>query len=308
LSSQRNCGIVCNVMNIDIRLFLDMNTAKSTSIEENIDNKFIGLSSQTFRLTIFVSSLVVISTIIIVWWAKRRQYRLRRRGGCLLLCGISNSGKTLLFNHLTSDVKKPISDSKTVNHGTMALDYLSTDQPIKKVHVIDIPGDLRQRQRDFNVYKTLVKAIIFIIDSATIEKDIKSVSDYLYDILREKYLRYQRLPLLIFCNKQDLATKDQNLQAIRHLLEDELTMKRRACASSVNLYRRKKATNDDIGRSGKEIFEFNDIKDIQIEFVEGSALGTLKKSIDKQHEDEEVNENAPHLLRIHQWIARTWFK
>ena len=90
----------------------------------------------------------------------------------------------------------------------MALDYLSSDRPIKKVHVIDISGNSRQRQRNFHIYKTSAKAIIFVIDSTTIEKDIKHVSDYLYDILRvDKYLQYQRLPLLIFCNKQDLINE-----------------------------------------------------------------------------------------------------
>jgi signal recognition particle receptor subunit beta len=174
----------------------------------------------------------------------------------------------------------------------MTLDYLSTDRPIKRVHVIDIPGRLHHHKHDFHAYKTSVKGIIFVIDSTTIEKDIKHVSDYLYDILSEKYFRNQRLPLLIFCNKQDLNKKHHNLQLIRQLLEYQLTIKRK--------------TKNDIGRLGKETFEFNDIKDIQIEFVEGSVLCTGTKSIDNQYE--EINDNGSNLLRVHQWIARIWFK
>jgi signal recognition particle receptor subunit beta len=190
----------------------------------------------------------------------------------------------------------------------MTLDYISSDRPIKKVHVIDISGNLRQRQRNFHIYKTSAKAIIFVIDSTTIEKDIKRVSDYLYDILRDKYLQYQRLSLLIFCNKQDLINNDQNLESIRCLLEDGLAMKRKTVASSVNLHQRKNETKDNIGRLGKETFEFNDIKDIQIEFVEGSSAVTRKKSVDEKYEEKEINENGSSLLRVHQWIARIWFK
>jgi small GTP-binding protein len=264
-----------------------MNTPKTTSF----DNKFIGESSQTFRRTIFVSFFIIFSTIIILWWCtKRRQHRLKHHGTSLLLCGISNSGKTLLFNRLTSTIDKQTSNSTTINHGIMTLDYLSTDQPIKKVHVIDIPGHLHyhHHQHDFHAYKKSLKGIIFVIDSTTIEKDIKHVSDYLYDILHDKYFRNQRLPLLIFCNKQDLNKKHHNLQLICQLLEHELTRK----CKKIN----------DIGRLGKETFEFNDIKDIQIEFVEGSVLNTGTKSIDNQHD------SGSNLLRVHQWIAKIWFK
>jgi 50S ribosomal subunit-associated GTPase HflX len=270
-----------------------MNTPKVTPLEENIDQ-----FSQTFRFPILVSLLIVFSTIIILWLTKHRQRRLRHHGECLFLCGISNSGKTLLFNRLTSGVEKRPFYSMSINYGIMPLDYLSTDRPIQKVRVIEIPSNLRPGQRDFNAYKSSAKAIIFVIDSATIEKDIKHVSDYLYNILHEKYFRDQRLPLLIFCNKQDLIKNDQHLQSIRQLLEHELTIKRR----NVNLHQGKNQINEDIGRLGKETFEFNDIKDIRIEFVEGSALGTKKKMADQQ------NDSGSHLLKVHQWIARIWFK
>jgi len=135
------------------------------SFKENLDNKFI---SQTVRSTIFVSLLVVLSTIIILrWWTKRRQ---QHHGTNLLLCGISKSGKTLLFNQLTLNANKQTSNSTKINHGIMTLDYLCTDRPIKEVHVIDLPGNLRQRQYTFQAYKTSIKGIIFVIDSTTIEK------------------------------------------------------------------------------------------------------------------------------------------
>jgi signal recognition particle receptor subunit beta len=214
-----------------------------------------------------MSFLVVFATIIILWWARNRT-KSARRGECLLLCGTSNSGKTLLFSRLTMGLAKRTLTSMAVNRGSMIIENPSSDRPTKKIHTIDIPGNLRIRQRDFNTNKSSAKAIIFVIDSTTINEESKDVSDYLYDILREKTFRQQRLPLLIFCNKQDINNDNETIQSIKSLLENELTMKRKTRASSVAVHQGKGETNDDIGRAGKETFEFNDIKDIQIEFVD----------------------------------------
>ncbi|UJR31204.1 hypothetical protein I4U23_018708 [Adineta vaga] len=279
-----------------------MTTPHTTPFEENIDKPFIDPISQTFRRTILLSILVLLLTLIILWWIQRRHQRFQHHGQCLLLCGISKAGKTLLFNRLTSNLEKRPFYSMSVNYGTMTLDYLSSDRPIEKVHVIEIPSNTRQNQYNFLAYKTSAKAIIFVIDSTTIEKNRKLVSDYLYHILHDKYFRDQHLPLLIFCNKQDLIETNQNIQSIRHLLEQELTLRRQ-------IYQNKNEhIIDDIGRIGKDTFEFNDIKDLRIEFVQGSTLDTKKKLIHQHSDDGEANENGSHLLKVHQWIARIWFK
>jgi len=191
----------------------------------------------------------------------------------------------------------------------------------KKIHVIDIPGNLRIRQRDFNTNKSSAKAIIFVIDSTTIKEESKDVSDYIYDILREKTFRQQRLPLLILCNKQDLNNDNETIQSIRQLLENELTMKRKTRASSVAVHQGKNnEANDDIGRIGKDTFEFNDIKDIQIEFVDGSALGSEKKSFAKHYDDNDDAEDidsggddtdadsGTNLNKVYDWIEKIWMK
>ncbi|CAF0891759.1 unnamed protein product [Adineta ricciae] len=259
-----------------------MNTHQPTSFDEHIDKPFIDPISQTFRRTILLSILTLLLTIIVLWWIRRRQQRFAHHGKCLLLCGIAKSGKTLLFNRLTSNLEKRPFYAMSVNHGTMKLDYLSSDRPIEKVHVIEIPSNTRHYQYDFLVYKTSAKAIIFVIDSTTIEKDLKYVSDYLYHIIRERYFRDQHLPLLIFCNKQDINKTDHSIQRIRYLLERELTSKQQI--------------QEDIGQLGKETFEFSDVKDIRIEFAEGSTIDTKKDG------------EGSHLLKVHQWIARIWFK
>ncbi|CAF1383934.1 unnamed protein product [Rotaria sp. Silwood1] len=287
---------------------------------ENVDSEFVDESSQIFPLTVLMSFLIVFATIIILWWAKNR-HKSFRRGECLLLCGTSNSGKTLLFCRLTMGLAKRTLTSMTVNKGSRILENASSDRPSKKIHIIDIPGNLRIRQRDFNANKTSAKGIIFVIDSTTLKEESNDVSDYLYDILNEKIFRQQRLPLLILCNKQDINNDNITIQSIRNLLENELTMKRKTRASSVDVHQGKIETNDDIGQLGKDTFEFNDVKDIKIEFVEGSALGTEKKSFTEHYDDVEAIEedvdsggdetdadSGANLNKVYDWIEKIWIK
>lgn len=268
-----------------------MNTSETFPFEKK-------LVDRTYQFVSLLSLFVGISTIILsCWWFKRRQQPFKHHGTSLLLCGISNSGKTQLFHRLTSTTDQNITYSTKIHHGIMTLDYLSTDRPIIKVHVIDLPGDFRRS--DLHAYRTTVKGIIFVIDSTRIDKEIEQVSDYLYAILCEEDFRQRRLPLLIFCNKQDLDQQYHDLQTICQLLEDQLTIKRQKL-SSLN--------RDDqaIGRLGKENFQFDDIKDIRVEFVEGSVLDIGISSEDQSMNN--VHNSRSHLLRVHQWIARMWFQ
>ncbi|CAF2585111.1 unnamed protein product [Rotaria sp. Silwood2] len=289
-------------------------------MDENVDSEFVDESSQMFPLTILISFLVVFATIVILWWAKNRHKQFRR-GECLLLCGAPNSGKTLLFCRLTMGLAKRTLTSQAINKGSMILENSSSDRSSKKIHVIDVPGNLRIRQRDFNANKSSAKAIIFVIDSSTIKEESKDVSDYLFDILHEKTYRQQRLPLLIFCNKQDINNDNISIQSIRNLLENELTMKRKTRASSVDVHQGETELSDDIGQLGKDTFEFSDVKDIQIDFVDGSALGTEKKSFGDHYDDDEEGEkdidsggdetdadSGTNLNKVYDWIEKIWIK
>ena len=293
-----------------------MDTHSESAFDQNVDREFLDESAQVFPLTVLMSLLVVFTTIVILWWARNRQ-KSARRGECLLLCGVSNSGKTLLFSRLTMGIAKRTLTSMAVNKGSMILENPSSDRPTKKIHILDIPGNLRIRQRDFNANKTSAKAIIFVLDSTKIHEESKDVSDYLYDILREKTFRQQRLPLLILCNKQDLNNDQETIQSIRQLLENELTMKRKTRASSVAVHQGKGESNDDIGKIGKDTFEFTDVKDLQIEFIDGSALGTEKTSYAKHYDDEEDidsggdetdADSGANLHKVYDWIEKIWIK
>ena len=294
-----------------------MGSRKSASLDENIDPEFLDESAGIFPLTVLIAFLVVFTTIVILWWAKNR-HRSIRRGECLLLCGPANSGKTLLFMRLTMNFVKRTVTSAAINRGFLTLASPSSDRPTKKIEVIDIPGNLRIRQREFKANKSLAKAIVFVMNSGAINEEKKDVSDYLYDILRDRTFRQQRLSLLVFCNNQDGNNSSETITSIRRLLENELTMKRRTRAASVAVHQGKADNSDDIGRSGKDTFEFDDVKDIQIEFVDGSALGVERKPFAEQYDDEEEEldsagsetdaDGGADLNKLYDWIEKIWTK
>lgn len=229
----------------------------------------------------FTTILICLIISILYLWFKHRELSLKQHRTSLLLCGIANSGKTLLFNRLISNVNKRTLNSMIVHHGTMTLDYLSTDRPLRHVQVVDLPS---HSKHNFHAYRNQIKGIIFVIDSTTIEQDLVDIANYLYEILTDRTFREQHLNLLIFCNKQDLDEyHHHNLQTIRNLLENQL---------QTNYH--------------DQTFQFDDIKDIRIEFVEGSVVNTGFQLLNKQ--DDLIRESTSHLLRVHQWIARVWFQ
>ena len=252
-------------------IFTNMNTRL---INENIQ-----------FLTCFILTFICLIITIIYLWLKHRKLSLKLRQTSLLLCGVANSGKTLLFNRLISNVNKQTLNSMIVHHGTMTLDYLSTDRHLRHVQVIDLPSHSRQSIHNFHAYKSHVKGVIFVIDSTTIEDNLVDIGNYLYEILTDRIFREQHLNLLIFCNKQDLDEyHHHDIQTIRNLLENQLT----------------KIFVD-------QTFQFDDINDIRIEFVEGSVVNTGLKLLNTQ-DDEVLRESTSQLLRVHQWIARVWFQ
>ena len=92
-------------------------------------------------------------------------------------------------------------------------------------------------------------------------------------------------------------------------------MKRRTRASSVGVHHGKTESSGEIGQTGKDTFEFIDVKDIRIQFVDGSALGTEKRPFAGQYDDEEDIssggdetdvDSAANLTKVYDWIEKIW--
>lgn len=164
-------------------------------------------------------------------WKKKSQKRTD-----LLFTGLCESGKTLLFSQLLHNVASETFTSISENIG----EYVAEGSG-KSLRVIDIPGHERLRGRFFDQYKKTAKGIVFVVDSVTVQKDIRDVAEYepyfswcsdyianhffhvvnsyLYTVLADPSV--SSVPVLIACNKQD-ETFAKGSSVVKPLLEKEL--------------------------------------------------------------------------------------
>lgn len=95
--------------------------------------------------------------------------------------------------------------------------YLQSS-PLK---IVDIPGHERLRSRFFDQYKAIARGVVFVVDSVTIQKDVRDAAEYLYNILSDSNFLNSGVSFLILCNKQDLSFA-KGATAIKSILEKEL--------------------------------------------------------------------------------------
>lgn len=114
------------------------------------------------------SQFFLIPPAIFFLWKKKSFKR-----SSVLLTGLCDSGKTILFSQLLYGELRETFTSIAEN----ADDY-TNDENGKTVSVIDIPGNERLRGRFFDQYKNTAKAIVYVIDSVAVQKDIRDVAEY----------------------------------------------------------------------------------------------------------------------------------
>ncbi|XP_068148691.1 signal recognition particle receptor subunit beta [Drosophila tropicalis] len=202
---------------------------------------------------------------------------LRRRSAGrrdFLLTGLSESGKSAVFMQIVHGKLPETFTSIKENVGDYHAGHLSA-------RLIDIPGHYRVRDKCFELYKRKAKGIIFVIDSVTVQKDIRDVADFLYTILSDSTT--QPCSVLVLCNKQDQTTA-KSAVVIKSLLEKELHTVRDTRS------RKLQSVGDDevnkpitLGKLGRD-FEFAHISQ-NIQFFESSAkdkeLSNLTNWIDR---------------------------
>lgn len=88
----------------------------------------------------------------------------------ILLSGLCDSGKTLTFSQLVYSEPKETFTSIKENIDTLSLD--------KRVcRLVDIPGHERVRNKFFDQYKKTARVLVFMIDSSTLQKDVRDVAE-----------------------------------------------------------------------------------------------------------------------------------
>ncbi|XP_026734263.1 signal recognition particle receptor subunit beta [Trichoplusia ni] len=210
------------------------------------------------RYITLLSVIVLLFTLVFWWFFSRR----RQQRNSVLLMGLSDSGKTLLFVRLAYSQYRQTFTSMKEN----VEEYLTSSNNLK---IVDLPGQERLRNKFFDQYKGSAKAIVFVIDSVTIQKEIRDVAEYLYTVLSDPTIQSNSPPLLILCNKQDQPLA-KGSQVIKSLLEKELNLVRVTKSSqlqSVDPSQRNNTTY--IGKVGKD-FEFSHLNS-RVDIAESSA-------------------------------------
>uniref|UniRef100_A0A0B6ZNL5 Signal recognition particle receptor subunit beta n=1 Tax=Arion vulgaris TaxID=1028688 RepID=A0A0B6ZNL5_9EUPU len=230
---------------------------------------------------IIVAVVVVLVSLVI--FIVKRSGRSKRYG--VLLLGICDAGKTLIFSQLVHQEFKQTCTSIKVNSG----EYEILEKN-KKLRIIDLPGHERLRGRLLEEYKSLARGLIFVIDSGSLQKEIKEVAEYLYTVLSDRTVSNNAPPLLILCNKQDL-TLAKGAKVIRSQLEKEMNTLRVTRAAALTGVGDTANNNTYLGKRDKD-FDFSDVKPLKIEFAECSAFGKDKSS------------DGPELDEIYRWLAK----
>ncbi|KZC14536.1 Signal recognition particle receptor subunit beta, partial [Dufourea novaeangliae] len=213
------------------------------------------------------STLFFCSVLFVIWRRKKSI------GNSILLTGLCDAGKTLIFARLL--------------YGKFVKTYTSVDKNSEELvindhslRIVDIPGNERLRYKYFDQFKSSAKGLVYVIDSVTFQKGIRDVAEYLYNILSDPAV--QRKPVLILCNKQDQPMA-KGSSVINTLLEKEMNLLRMTKTSQLEATD-PSSENVYLGKEGKD-FEFSQL-DTHIEFAECSAFN---KDADTPADIEQLN-------------------
>ncbi|XP_057336716.1 signal recognition particle receptor subunit beta [Microplitis mediator] len=232
--------------------------------ETNVFSQYIG---------IIIAVFVILLTLVFFTWRKRKS-----AGRSILVTGLSDAGKTLLYARLVHDKFIETYTSAKENIGDI-------DVNDKSLQVVDIPGHERLRYKFIDKYKTQAIGLIYVIDSVSIQKDIRDVTEFLYNILTDS--KIQKIPVLILCNKQD-QTMAKGSAVIKTMIEKEMNLVRVTKSNQLEATDATTASSF-IGIQGKD-FEFSHLN-TKIEFAESSAF------------DKESDTSAD-IVKVNDWLEK----
>ncbi|XP_064642328.1 signal recognition particle receptor subunit beta-like isoform X1 [Lineus longissimus] len=228
---------------------------------------------------VFVGMAVVIITILYFLLCGRKN----KRNGVLLV-GLCDSGKTLLWSRL---VNKKFVNSHTSIRDNCGI-YKIPDHS-KTLRLFDLPGHERTRSKFIDSYKDNARGVIFVVDSTTIQKEIKDAAEFLYNILSDGVFSYNAPPVLVACNKHD-QTFAKSSKVVQDQLEKEMNTLRVTRSAQLESTEGTGNNNTFLGKRNKD-FEFGDLRPFKVEFVECSGRG-------------QKDENEEDLEGIKNWLNK----
>ncbi|XP_023678183.1 signal recognition particle receptor subunit beta [Paramormyrops kingsleyae] len=214
-------------------------------------------------LGLVVAVIVVLFTIVFfqVFWSRKSTRN------AILLIGLCDAGKTLLFSRLLSGKFKRTQTSITDSSAI----YKAKNDRARSWTLIDLPGHESLRPQFIEKFKSMARAIVFVVDSAIFQKEVRDVAELLYSLLTDSVVVKNAPTLLVACNKQDI-TMAKSSKLIRQQLEKELnTLRVTRSAALSSQDGSSGGTSVPLGKKAKD-FEFSQLP-MHVEFVECSALG-----------------------------------
>ncbi|XP_066298028.1 signal recognition particle receptor subunit beta-like [Branchiostoma lanceolatum] len=209
---------------------------------------------------VLVALLVVVLTVVLLKFI----FGGRSSRNAVLLVGLCDSGKTTLFGQLTERKAVKTHTSIKKNQGTYKL------QEGKKgsLQLVDLPGHERLRLVNLDEHKAAAKAIVYLLDSSTFQRELRDIAEFLYVLLVDAALA--KAPFLIVCNKQDM-TLAKSEKVVKGMLEKEINMLRVTRQAALEGTDGSSGNNNTfLGRKDKD-FQFTQLQQ-QVTFVECSCL------------------------------------
>jgi len=223
---------------------------------------FADLAQGKFAVPALVTMLLILlTTALFCLW----RY-ISSKADTVLLVGLNNCGKTLMFARLVNSTNVWHTFSSTKQN--LFTDYYSKNGTHYKV--VDYPGAESLRKSLFLKWlakgKQNIRIIIFVIDSTTFNAQAKDVAEFLYDVFYESK---KSIPVLVACNKQDIA-QAKSSNSIHEVLQREfglINVSREAALSSTT----GESTKRLISTHGAEFQMAELTRAVRVEFVECSA-------------------------------------
>ncbi|KAG8445532.1 hypothetical protein GDO86_010341 [Hymenochirus boettgeri] len=233
-------------------------------------------------LSVGVALLVVLLTLVL-WKILRRSQTSRT---AVLLLGVSDSGKTLLFSRLVTGKYKKTQTSITASSAV----YRLKNDKGSSLTLVDIPGHESLRLQYLEQHKSSARALVFVVDSSAFQREVKEVAELLYQLLTDGTLLRNVPSILIACNKQDISMAKSS-KLIHQQLEKELnTLRVTRSAAPSTMDSSNSPMVAQLGKKGKD-FDFTQLP-MKVEFLECSAR-------DGKEEEGDAN-----ISNVEGWLAK----
>ncbi|KAJ7995111.1 hypothetical protein DPEC_G00241180 [Dallia pectoralis] len=211
--------------------------------------------------------VVVISYVFLKYFLSSKTVQ-----NTVLLVGLCDSGKTLLFSRLLGKFEKTQTSIKE-----NSAPYKSKNERGCVWNLIDLPGHDSLRAHYVEKFKSAARAIVFVVDSAVFQKEVRDVAEFLYFLLTDSVVSRNAPTLIVACNKQD-NTMAKSAKLIQQQLEKEMNTLRVTRSAALSAQDGSAGVTVHLGKKGKD-FEFNQLP-MKVEFLECSARGS--KGEDKE--------------------------